>query len=48
MLSDRNIKKAIGIVIWDISETIKIPLGRFAPIVFGWMIVSKRKQINKS
>lgn len=27
--------------IWNTSEYFKIPLGRFAPIVFGWMIGSK-------
>jgi len=30
--------------IWNISEELKIPLGRFAPKVFGWMIGSKGKR----
>lgn len=34
-------KKYVGKLIWDLSECFKVPLGRFAPIVFGWMIGSK-------
>lgn len=30
--------------IWNASEDLKIPLGAFAPIVFGWMIGSKGKR----
>lgn len=35
----------IGKLIWDFSEDFRIPLGRFAPIVFGWMIGSKGKKL---
>lgn len=27
--------------IWNISENLDMPLGRFAPIVFGWMMGPK-------
>tara|TARA_R110002167_G_scaffold353513_1_gene566835 strand:- start:894 stop:1094 length:201 start_codon:yes stop_codon:yes gene_type:complete len=33
--------------IWNTSEHLKIPLGRFAPTVFGCMIGSKGKLKNK-
>ena len=41
----RKIKKFIGSCIWDFSEFTNIGLGRFAPIVFGWMIGSKGKKL---
>ncbi len=28
-------------IIWDLSEGFGIPIGRYAPIVFGWMVGSK-------
>ena len=31
----------IASCIWNTSENLHIPLGRFAPTVFGWMIGSK-------
>ena len=31
--------------IWNTSEHLKISLGIFAPIVFGWMIGYKRKKL---
>jgi hypothetical protein len=34
-------KQFIGSLIWNTSEHLKIPLKRFAPIIFGWMIGSK-------
>ena len=34
-------------IIWELSETSGIPLGRFAPYVFGKMIGSKGKLIKK-
>ncbi len=37
--------QAVGSLIWNTSEFLKIPLGRFAPIVFEWMIGSKRKRM---
>jgi len=36
----------IGSVIWNTSECLKIPVGNFAAIVFGWMIGSKGKKLN--
>lgn len=34
--------------IWNTSENLNIPLGRFAPIVFGWMIGAKpNKKVPK-
>jgi hypothetical protein len=32
--------------IWNTSENLHIPLGRFAPIVFGWMIGAKSKKLK--
>lgn len=42
----KTIKKIIGSFIWNTSEDLHIPLGRFAPIVFGWMIGCKGKKIK--
>ena len=42
----KDIKKIIGKEIWIFSETYHIPLGRFGPIVFGWMIGSKGKRVK--
>lgn len=36
----------IGSCIWNTSENLNIPLGRFAPIVFGWMIGVKKRKIK--
>lgn len=46
--NQQTIKRAIGSAIWNTSEFFKIPLGRFAPIVFGWMIAAKRRNKSKS
>jgi hypothetical protein len=40
-------KKFIGKLIWNISEYFDIDLGKFAPIIFGWMIGSKPVHIDK-
>lgn len=37
----KKIKMDIGSAIWNTSEALKIPLGKYAPIVFGWMIGQK-------
>jgi hypothetical protein len=39
-------KEFIGTIIWNTSEFLKIPLGRFAPIVFGWMVNRKGKKLK--
>lgn len=39
-------KKIIGRAIWNFAETFHINLGRFAPIIFGWMIGRKGKRIK--
>lgn len=31
--------------VWNTSENLKIPLGIFAPIVFGWMIGHKPNKL---
>ncbi len=33
-------------LIWNTSERYKIPLGRFAPTVFGWMIGAKKNKLK--
>ena len=40
----KRIKQIIGREIWYLSESFNIPLGRFAPTVFGWMMGSKGKK----
>jgi len=37
--------KLIGKLIWGFSEYFNIPLGKFAPTVFGWMIGRKGKKL---
>jgi hypothetical protein len=37
--------KTIGKLIWGFSEYFNIPLGKFAPTVFGWMIGRKGKKL---
>jgi len=39
-------KEFIGKIIWELSEITMIPLGKYAPIVFGWMIGSKGKKLK--
>lgn len=39
--------KALGRLIWNFSEYFNVSLGNFAPIVFGWMIGSKGKNIRR-
>ena len=40
-------KKYIARLIWDFSECFKIPLGRFAPIVFWMMLGSEPTKIKE-
>jgi len=40
-------KKFICRCVWDFSEYFKIPLGRFAPMIFAGMIGCKGKEITK-
>ena len=37
--------RKIGRIIWDISELSGIGLGKYAPIVFGWIVGSKGKKL---
>lgn len=37
--------RTIGKLIWDISEFTGFGLGKYAPIVFGWMVGSKGKRL---
>jgi hypothetical protein len=32
--------------IWNISEYLFLPLGKFAPHVFGWMIGCKKEKLK--
>jgi hypothetical protein len=36
----------IASCIWNTSENLDIPLGRFAPIIFGLMIGAKEKKFK--
>lgn len=40
-------KQLFASCIWNISELIKISLGKNAPIVFGWMIGSKNNKLKQ-
>jgi len=40
-------KSQIGKTIWDFCEFWDISLGKFAPVVFGWMIGSKGHMVDK-
>jgi len=42
---EETFTQLIGSLIWDTSETLKIPLGKFAPRVFNWMMGSKGKRM---
>lgn len=39
--SNKTPKKLFASCIWNFSEYTKIGLGKYAPIVLGWMIGSK-------
>lgn len=41
---EETLLQFIASIIWNTSENLKIPLGRFAPTVFGWMIGSKKRK----
>ena len=41
-----KIKKWVGKEIWIFCEMFHIPLGRLAPIVFGWMIGCKGRKVK--
>lgn len=43
----RKIKQKICTVIWEMSEYYNIPLGWFAPYIFGGMIGCKGKRVNE-
>jgi hypothetical protein len=38
--------QCLGWIIWNISEYLYLPLGKLAPIVFGWMIGHGGKKLN--
>jgi len=40
-------KRKIGALIWNTSECLGFGLGRFAPVVFGWMIGSKGQKVTE-
>ncbi len=40
--------QVIGGLIWSTSERLDVPLGQFAPIVFGWMIGSEGVKVNNT
>jgi hypothetical protein len=44
----REIKMFIGETLWNASEAKLIPpLGRLAPVMFGWMIGCRGKKMKK-
>jgi hypothetical protein len=43
----RNPLTFIASIIWNVSEFYNLPLGRFAPIIFGLVVKSKGKKIIK-
>ena len=46
--NERTLKSTIASWIWNLAEYFHIDLGKYAPIIFGWMIGSKGKKQNKS
>ena len=42
--SDKTPKKLVGSLIWNTSEKFNVDLKNLAPIVFGWMIGSKKER----
>jgi len=40
---EKTLLQFIASCIWNTSENLRLPLGRFSPFVFGWMIGSKGK-----
>jgi hypothetical protein len=40
-------KKKLASIIWNYSELLNIPLGKYAPIVFGIMIETKPNKIQE-
>ena len=41
-------KQIVGKIIWEFAETFHINLGKYAPIIFGWMINSKEQILNQN
>ena len=41
-----GIKRLIGRLIWNFSESFHISLGNHGPTIFGWMIGAKGKRID--
>ena len=37
----------VGYHVWMFCEHFNLPLGNFAPIVFGWMIGRKGKKVTR-
>jgi hypothetical protein len=40
-------RKYFATVVWNMSESSGIQLGRFAPKIFGWMIGAEGKLVRK-
>lgn len=40
-------KQFIASLIWNTSESLHIPLGGFAPTIFGWMMGAKKKKFKQ-
>ena len=45
-MGKKTLLQTIAFWIWNASERFNIPLGRFAPTVFGWMISKTGKKIK--
>mgnify|MGYP007042157031 CR=1 FL=1 len=43
---EKTLLQFIASIIWNTSESLKIPLGKFSPIIFGWIINSKGKKLK--
>lgn len=39
--------RAIASLVWCTSEYLHLPLGRFAPVVFGLMVGARAKKLKK-
>jgi hypothetical protein len=39
-------ERMAGKIIWNFSECFHVSLGKFAPVVFGWMIGARGRKLT--
>ena len=43
----KKIKSFIGLCIWEVKEFLGISLGKYAPIVFGWIVEAEPIKVEE-